>query len=366
MVLVVFPGGKDTKQALNTSIGRVARTQAEVLSGVTPVTVTTTDNMGRSEVGSFGRVILSNFRPTDVLSREWMKDMIREDARVCVSMLIHEQDKACGFLRKAYEMVNRNRWTFTRMVDSASDYGIYFPVPVRRRIEKTVEGRRILASEIDLIQMPVVTVATAPSVRKNSIFGVLAALEAANQYQERCKINIHVRGGSIEAVGRLIKSVPLSGNTEISVHGVVSDAEMDSLYRLSTTIFYPSIDEGLNLLPIEYGWIGSDNIMADLPCNREKKGIKKTLFELHSSIVGGGRVGEDEITGIVSMGFPSFGDVVSKILDSMRRWERTKRNMRKRAVSTIVAGENYRQFLDAAISILGIQRPYMKGEVRYI
>jgi hypothetical protein len=271
------------------------------------------------------------FRPADLLIHGDKIERITH-----IQLLIHQQDIIEGHLKRVIPILKgktvipllyEHRSLFTKMGIAHEDSVIPIPIePLPSEINlKTL--RDILASSAK----PGIVLMSNCSVRKNFYEGFLAVIDAIKMYNSEVNLSVISHTGGTASIRKVLDYFPVPG-LSFQLYDNPSRKDLYTIVGQSTTLVLPSFDEGYNLVIREMGRLGIDIVCANIPVNSSfKREGRINLFEVSKQeIVGSDK---DEISQVVEFEVPVYSDMVSKIAESISRWQDTKNYMLSRLES---------------------------------
>lgn len=314
------------EQAPGLSITRSAKELAKLLSTaqlnrIKVFSVGNTHMMGKPNIAS----IFFCARPADLVI--W-KEYIGEMDYVC--LLVHDQDKFLNFQEVISQLkckvicftADAKKWL---MDLGLSPYLVPLPFP----FDSSIIPKNLIADTLQNANHPRVVLWCAPHMRKNSLQGFFATMEAIRNYGSHVDLLILVGssgGFQIGKIYNLLENMPIIRNVKVEV--TVAPAEIQKLtaFANANIVVFPSFDEGYHIPAYEAAPFMPTMVLSDCGANQDflrqyatRSGKAKVFKTIKTEIVGSER---DEISfNLQTVMIPDYFSMVDAIGSALTDWQ---------------------------------------------
>jgi len=310
------------------SIHRVAKDIGKLMCGleISRVSVLSATVAERRSMPKRARV-LTCFRPYDIAKWNSRLDFTH------ILLLVHDQDKANwkwkidNLLRtRKVAVVTKDAETFLSNRKVPTSQVIQIPIgDIPQEI-----NNEMLTEMYNDIDKPRICLWIAPHIRKNSLEGLCATLDAISEYKEKCNLDIICANTFNEEVRKYIHSyldcLPAINNVSISVTAMPSEYEKNRILANATTIVMPSFDEGFNIPAYEAGRYRPDLVVVNCGANKSLRSsiLNVNFVTTKDAYIVGSEMDEFPME-VHRVKVPNYKKMVTIIYRSIGKWKNTRR-----------------------------------------
>lgn len=325
---IVLPLGHSQlslEQPPGLSITRSAKELAKLLSTaqlnrIKLFSVGNAHMMGKPTIAS----IFFCARPADLVI--W-KDSLKEMDYVC--LLVHDQDK---FLKFEQHIIDLKAKVLCFTADAKAwleKLGVKAGlVPLPFPFDPSSIPKNLIADTLQNANHPRVVLWCAPHMRKNSLQGFFATMEAVRKYGSHVDLLIVVGssgGFQLGKIYNLLENMPVIRNVKVEV--TVAPAEIQKLtaFANANIVVFPSFDEGYHIPAYEAAPFMPTIVMSDCSANQDflrqyatRSGKTHIFKTTETEIVGTER---DEMSfNLQTVMMPDYFSMVDAISAALKDW----------------------------------------------
>lgn len=316
--------------------------------------------------------LLTCFRPMDIVQR---MDSYGVSWYTHVLLLLHEQDKeildrdiaSTEKLRvclqnKNVSVLTEDARTYLEGMGIKVSYVLCVPL---LPLPSTVTQKWII-DMTEKLSAPRVCLWLGPHVRKNSLAGFYATMDACLSYGSTVEVDVVCASSAvpaIDAVKELTEYIVSIPNVKINVHALPSEEAKFRIFARATTVILPSFDEGFNIPLHEAGRFKPDIVCTDIPVNREMRRCISSIRTVKTkrSVIIGSDVDEFSLK-LHRVNTPEYSAMVRAIEDSLNDWKGIKKRKSKNAKNGGYKNPVKRAFIEEWSRFMGVGRRNSPGK----